>query len=93
VAEGKGGWISVVHQFPSTMAQNFWIAICAWTACFLCTVVVSLATTPRPERELAGLVYGCTAKVKEEPVPWYQRPVVLAGMAGAALVVLNVAFR
>jgi SSS family solute:Na+ symporter len=93
VAEGKGGWISVVHQFPSTMAQNFWIAICAWTACFACTIAVSLATRPRPERELTGLVYGCTVKVKDEPVPWYQRPLVLAGMAGAGLVLLNVAFR
>ena len=37
VAEGKGGWICRVHQFPSTMAQNFWIAICALTACFVIT--------------------------------------------------------
>src|ERR1700733_9830061 len=29
VAEGKGGWISAVHTFPSTMAQNFWMAIFA----------------------------------------------------------------
>ena len=27
MAEGKGGWIGPSHQFPSTMAQNFWIAI------------------------------------------------------------------
>ena len=46
VAEDKGGWIAVVHEFPSTMAQNFWIAIFAWTTCFLVTIVVSLATQP-----------------------------------------------
>src|SRR5207245_11470931 len=30
VAEGKGGWIAQIYRFPSTMAQNFWIAIFAW---------------------------------------------------------------
>ena len=45
VAEGKGGWIADVYHFPSTMAQNFWIAIFAWTTCFVVTIVVSLVTT------------------------------------------------
>src|SRR5437868_14501788 len=31
VAEDKGGWIGQMQQFPSTMAQNFWIAIFAWS--------------------------------------------------------------
>ena len=31
VAEQKGGWIAEVASFPSTMAQNFWIAIFAWS--------------------------------------------------------------
>src|SRR5689334_1739163 len=48
IAEGKGGWLGEIHRFPSTMAQNFWIAICAWTACFLVTILVSLMTKPRP---------------------------------------------
>src|SRR5258707_11984426 len=42
VAEGKGGWIATLHEFPSSMAQNFWIAITAWTTCFLVTIAVSL---------------------------------------------------
>src|SRR5436309_6412729 len=37
IAEGKGGWLGAVHEFPSSMAQNFWIAITAWTTCFLVT--------------------------------------------------------
>src|SRR3954469_22865453 len=49
VAEGKGGWLGTVNTFPSTMAQNFWIAIFAWTTCFVLTIVVSMATRPRPE--------------------------------------------
>ena len=35
------------------MAQNFWIAIFAWTTCFVVTIVVSLMTKPKPESELA----------------------------------------
>ena len=42
--KGKGGWISPVHEFPSTMAQNFWMAIFAWSVCFVVTIVVSLMT-------------------------------------------------
>jgi hypothetical protein len=42
------------------MAQNFWIAIFAWSTCFLVTIVVSLATTPQAESKLRGLVYGLT---------------------------------
>src|SRR5258705_447977 len=58
VAEQKGGWLgAVVYSFPSTMAQNFWIAIFAWSACFLVTIGISLATRARPDEELRGLVY------------------------------------
>ena len=55
VAENKGGWLAHLHTFPSVMAQNFWIAIVAWTTCFAITVVISLATTPKPDCELLGL--------------------------------------
>ena len=71
VAEGKGGWIANVHEFPSSMAQNFWIAIFAWTTCFVVTILVSLVTTPRPEKELHGLVYGLTELKHDEGVSWY----------------------
>ena len=65
LAEGKGGWLGTVHTFPSTMAQNFWIAIFAWTTCFVVTIAVSFLSQPRPEKELEGLVYGLT-KIKHE---------------------------
>ena len=42
-----GGWIAVVHHYPSEMAQNFWTAIFAFSVNFIVTIVVSLATTPR----------------------------------------------
>ena len=38
----KGGWLAVVHSYPSEMAQNFWTAIWAWSGCFVVTILVSL---------------------------------------------------
>ena len=41
----KGGFLgTVLHTYPSEMAQNFWTAIFAWTTCFVATIVISLAT-------------------------------------------------
>jgi solute:Na+ symporter, SSS family len=91
-AEGKGGWISSVHTFPSTMAQNFWMAIFAWSVCFVVTIVVSLMTPPKPESELRGLVYGLTDVPSDAGEPWYRRPLVLASIVVVALVILNVMF-
>jgi hypothetical protein len=70
----KGGWIAVVHVYPSQMAQNFWTAIFAWTACFLITVAVSLLTRPHDDKDLVGLVYSLTERPKEQHLSWYQRP-------------------
>ena len=92
MAEGKGGWITTLHTFPSTMAQNFWIAIYAWSTCLLLTVVISMVTKPKPERELHNLVYGITDKPIEEYVPWHHRPGVLAIIVIVVLVALNIIF-
>jgi SSS family solute:Na+ symporter len=93
VAEGKGGWIQTVHTFPSTMAQNFWIAIFAWSTCFLTTILVSFLGKPRAEAELHGLVYGLTQLKHDENVPWYKRPIPLACIVVVVLILLNVVFR
>ncbi len=92
VAENKGGWIAQLHQFPSSMAQNFWIAIIAWCACFSVTYLVSLATKPKPESELQNLVYGVTDLPHEGNAPWYKRPGPLAVVVIAVLVVMNIIF-
>jgi SSS family solute:Na+ symporter len=92
VAEGKGGWILPVHTFPSTMAQNFWMAIFAWSICFVVTIVVSLMTPAKPEAELRGLVYGLTDVPNDALEPWYRRPLVLAAIVGVALLILNAVF-
>jgi SSS family solute:Na+ symporter len=92
MAEGKGGWIAVQHIFPSTMAQNFWIAIFAWTTCFLVTILVSLMTTPKQDEELRDLVWGLTKMPQEEGVSWYRRPGPLAVIVAVICIALNFIF-
>ena len=88
----KGGWLEVLHTYPSEMAQNFWTAIYAWTTCFVVTIFVSLATRAPEESKLTGLVYSLTPRPQEEPLPWYSRPAPLALMVLAGTVLLNVIF-
>ena len=91
VAGIKGGWLGFVHVYPSEMAQNFWTAIFAWSAGFIVTIAVSLATAA-PQNDLAGLVYSQTPRPQEPNEPWYRRPVVLGVLALAAVLVLNIIF-
>ncbi len=89
----KGGWIAVVHHYPSIMAQNFWTAIFAWTVCLLTTMAISLATRPnKTDPELRGLVYSLTEKIRDHGTPWYLRPAVLGSVVLAGAVVLNILF-
>jgi SSS family solute:Na+ symporter len=88
----KGGWFGAMHIYPSELAQAFWTAIFAWTACFVVTILVSLATRARDEKELVGLVYSLTERPKEDRLPWHQRPAVLAVIVLLAAIVLNIIF-
>jgi SSS family solute:Na+ symporter len=88
----KGGYFGVVATFPSELAQTFWTAIVAWTTCFVVTILVSLATAPRPAEELRGLVYGITERPEDDSTRWYQRPAVLAVIVLALTLTLNVIF-
>ena len=87
-----GGWITVVHHYPSDMAQNFWTAIFAFSVNFVVTIAISLITKPRPEPELVGLVYSLTPKPVETHLSWYQKPATLAVAVLAILIVLNLVF-
>lgn len=92
MAEGKGAWLANLNEFPSTMAQNFWIAIFAWSSCFVVTIAVSLATKPKPAAELENLVYGLTVLPDESGWRWYQKPAPLGLVVLAAAALLNVLF-
>jgi SSS family solute:Na+ symporter len=87
-----GGWITVLHRYPSDMAQNFWTAIFAFSVNLVVTIAVSLITKPRPEPELVGLVYSLTPKPVEGHLSWYQKPATLAIAVLAILIVLNLVF-
>jgi SSS family solute:Na+ symporter len=93
VAEGKGGWLGHLYQFRSTMAQNFWIALVAWTTCFVLTIVISLATRRnKTDNDLKGLVYSLTPKYRDSSLPWHKRPATLGVIVLAIAVVLNIVF-
>jgi SSS family solute:Na+ symporter len=87
-----GGWLAVVHHYPSDMAQNFWTAIFAFSVNMVVTVGVSLATRPREEADLVGLVYSLTPKPAEGHLSWYQKPAALAVGVLGILIVLNLVF-
>jgi len=91
-AEGKGGWLFPVHTFPTMMAQNFWIAIFAFSFCFLTTIGVSLLNKPRPLAELHGLVYGATSDPLETPAQWTRKPAAVAFVLVLVWLALNVMF-
>src|SRR5437660_723263 len=88
----KGGWLAVLHLYPSEMAQNFWTAISAFTVCLTVTIGVSLVTRPRPEKELVGLVYSLTPRPSEAGRPWYARPAALGAAVLTVTLLLNFAF-
>jgi solute:Na+ symporter, SSS family len=87
-----GGWIAIVHHYPSDMAQNFWTAIFAFTVNLIVTTAVSLVTKPRPEPELVGLVYSLTPKPIDTHLSWYQKPAILGVVVLAMLIALNLVF-
>ena len=71
------------------MAQAFVIAMVAWTACFITTIVVSLLTKPKPDEELKGLVYSLTPQMKDGAVGFMKNPVTLGVLVLIITVVLN----
>jgi solute:Na+ symporter, SSS family len=88
----KGGFLGLLHTYPSELAQTFWTAILAWTTCFVVTILVSLATRPRPDDQLRGLVYALTPRPSDAGLTWMRRPWVLAVAVLSLTVALNFVF-
>ena len=87
-----GGWITVLHHYPSDMAQNFWGAIFAFSINFVVCIVVSLMTKARPESELVGLVHSLTPKPPRAHLQWWKSPEALAVAILLVAVALNIFF-
>ncbi len=89
----KGGYAGVHAQFPSEMAQNFWLAAFAFTCCFILTLVISLATKrTKSDADLKGLVYSLTPKIVDNNIPIYQKPAVVGIVLLIVCVILNFIF-
>ncbi|MFZ0910978.1 MAG: sodium:solute symporter family protein [Candidatus Acidiferrales bacterium] len=74
------------------MAENMYRALWSWVVCVVVTVAVSLMTTPKPESELTGLVYGATKIPSEGDMPLYQRPAFWAIAVAIVFVALNLIY-
>jgi SSS family solute:Na+ symporter len=85
-----------VH-FGSAQSANFGGAIVAFLADAVVMIAVSLATRPKPERELRGLVWGLPRDTPEDDYlrgdnAWYRSPWLLGIGALVIVVVLNLIF-
>jgi SSS family solute:Na+ symporter len=74
------------------MAVNMYSALWSLLVSMGVTVVVSLFTRQKPDKELENLVYGLTRLPDEGPTPWYKLPKFWAAVVFAVLVVVNVIF-
>jgi SSS family solute:Na+ symporter len=83
--------VGVLH-YGSDMTANFYGAIAAWTVCFVITILVSLVTAQKPDKELTGLVYSLTPKAPEPVRSWYARPNVFAVVVLLLALALNLWF-
>jgi len=98
---GLWAWVRMDHSAlakvalssqAQDMAENMFRALWSWLVCVAVTVVVSLATRPKPEKELEGLVYGLTPMSSEAGIALYRRPAFWATVVGIVFVGLNLVF-
>jgi SSS family solute:Na+ symporter len=81
----------------SGQGASFVAAGAAFVVDILVSVVVSMATQPKPEGELRGLVYSMTPRADfhdedEGVLSWYQQPTKLAAVGLVMVIVLNILF-
>ena len=74
------------------MAENMYRALWSWIICVLVTIFVSLATTPKTDAELSGLVYGATVIPDDGARALWQKPAFWACVVAVIFVILNVIF-
>jgi SSS family solute:Na+ symporter len=84
-------WVAL-STHAKDMAENMYRGLWCWIICVIVTVVVSLVTQPKADKDLVGLVYGCTEIPSEQHVALWKRPIFWAGVVGAVFVGLNLIF-
>ncbi|MGH9515378.1 MAG: sodium:solute symporter family protein [Terriglobales bacterium] len=78
--------------YAKDMSENVYRAMWSLLANVGVTVVVTLFTKPKSEKELQGLVYGLTTLPSMEALPIFKRPTFWAAAVAVAFVVLNIIF-
>ena len=112
-ATPHAGWIGLISGTLGALGVNiliwtkhlvmpgqggaFLAAGVAFTVDVVITVLVSMATKPKPDSELKGFVYALTPKSERtdphlHELPWYRRPIPLGIIAGALVITLNSIF-
>ncbi|PYT12832.1 MAG: Na+/galactose cotransporter [Acidobacteria bacterium] len=81
--------VIALSSHAKAMAEDMYRALWSCLICISVTVVVSLATKPKPEAELQGLVYGATAIPKEEGAGLFKKTIFWAGVAMGLFLVLQ----
>lgn len=74
------------------MAENMYRALWSWLICVAVTVAVSLATKPKTDAELNGLVYGATVIPHDGSTTLWTKPIFWAGVVAVVFVALNIVF-
>src|SRR5947209_7317974 len=72
------------------MAENMYRALWSWLICVAVTVIVSMATKPKSDSELVGLVYGATEIPSEKGVSLIHRPIFWAVVVSVVFAILNI---
>jgi solute:Na+ symporter, SSS family len=98
---GMWAWVKIdpsalryiaLSTYAKDMAENMYRALWSWIICVVVTVVVSMATRPKSDAELRGLVYGATDIPSEAHLALYQRPIFWAVIVALVFAVLNIIF-
>ncbi|MGB8065928.1 MAG: sodium:solute symporter family protein [Candidatus Sulfotelmatobacter sp.] len=73
-------------------AQNMFRALWSCLLCVAVTVAVSYLTKPKPDAELADLVYGLTPIPKDEHVSVFHNPLFWGAVVAIVFVILQIVF-
>jgi SSS family solute:Na+ symporter len=98
---GMYGWVKLdpnavryvaLSAQAQDQAQNMFRALWCCLICVIVTVVVSMMTKPKPDSELADLVYGLTPIPKTEQVSIFHSPIFWGAVVALGFVILQVIF-
>jgi SSS family solute:Na+ symporter len=98
---GMWAWVKVdptalkyiaLSAHAKDMAENMYRALWSWIVCVVVTVVVSLLTRPKADKEMEGLVYGLTQLPSSGHLPLYKRPIFWAAVVAGVFVLLQIIF-